>query len=264
MGCRVTKFENKQFAPEEYTLITKANVDYFLVLAHLCNAVYESSYEKIVEYLQRENIFIDKLKFYDSGTSTALSGYLNISNQNVYLVCFRGTYCIEDMLNNMECFVTSRTHFGEVSNGFHDSYNNMKIKTEFFKDILQILYTEPSTKIVITGHSLGGTSANLLAGELYNLFGHTNNLDMRVCTFASPRVWTEKSAPQYENKFENFRVISIRDPIVNFPLKSLDFVHIGKLFLISDDMNNRTYDMTHHQLINKNLSGYIDILRQKK
>ena len=89
------------------------------------------------------------------------------------------------------------------------------------------LKKDPSRKLYITGHSLGGAAATLAAARLSDLGVAPGQLE--VITFGAPAVGNDSFARHYEHNFQLTRVTMAGDP-VNKVLQSLTggFVQFGQ------------------------------------
>lgn len=83
----------------------------------------------------------------------------------------------------------------------------------------------PKTKVVLTGHSLGGALAVLCALDLHRTF---NNID-HLTTFGQPRVGNGNFANYMTNQIANtFRVINYADTVTHAPPSAFGFKHGGR------------------------------------
>lgn len=73
------------------------------------------------------------------------------------------------------------------------------------------LKNNPSSKILITGHSLGGAAAIIYAASLLNM--GVSPEQIKVITFGAPAVGNEAFVQEYESKIDMIRVYSPYDPI---------------------------------------------------
>lgn len=95
----------------------------------------------------------------------------------------------------------------------------------------------PAKSLVITGHSLGGALATLLADQLADL-----DIVTAVYTFGSPRVGNRTFARCYSEALHHrtFRIVNARDPVpwLPFPLpvpRSGIYTHVaGQIYLPHD------------------------------
>lgn len=89
-------------------------------------------------------------------------------------------------------------------------------------------------RIYLTGHSLGGALATLMAAYMHTLRDSKSQLQFQISavyTFGSPRVGNKDFAEVYRRVGANaktFRVQHSRDPIPTVPLKSQGYVHVGR------------------------------------
>jgi len=109
---------------------------------------------------------------------------------------------------------------------------------------------EKDTKIILTGHSLGGALATLAACRFYDLGIKPENLV--VYSFGAPPVGSQKFIDAYQNKFSIYRFANTLDivPLVDkllFAFKQQQLLHIGKKIELASNEGE-----VH------GLSGYID------
>ena len=103
-------------------------------------------------------------------------------HDEVILIAIRGTLELSDWWRDADAAqVPFKEGKGKVHNGFYDAYQALK---EFVKDYLDRFHI--GQKIIISGHSLGGAIALLLAEALRN--STDNDYDILLYTYGSPRV----------------------------------------------------------------------------
>lgn len=76
----------------------------------------------------------------------------------------------------------------KVHRGFFASYSS--VSKTILRDVAKLKSQYPESKLVTTGHSLGGALAILCAAELMHTFGKVDY----VYTFGQPRVGNKKFA----------------------------------------------------------------------
>eukprot|EP00002_Diphylleia_rotans_P024548 TRINITY_DN4856_c0_g1_i14.p1 TRINITY_DN4856_c0_g1~~TRINITY_DN4856_c0_g1_i14.p1 ORF type:complete len:463 (+),score=75.72 TRINITY_DN4856_c0_g1_i14:79-1467(+) len=118
----------------------------------------------------------------------------------------------------------------KIHGGFFACYQSIG---EAIKDhITQLIASEPHKYRVlyVTGHSLGGALASIMALEMKCMFN-----EMRVIsyTFGSPRVGNLMFASLYDKLVpETYRVVNYQDFVPNVPRVVTFFKHVGKEVLI--------------------------------
>lgn len=114
----------------------------------------------------------------------------NVADPNEVVVAIRGTLTVWEWLQDAKFLFKPFTNVagaGLTEDGFTDMYNSLSFQpapngNPFIQDLLGRL--SPNSKVTITGHSLGGALATLLALD----FAAHSALPLTVFTIASPRV----------------------------------------------------------------------------
>lgn len=137
------------------------------------------------------------------------------------VIAVRGTANLEDFLTDIQflkCkFIGLNAHSGFVEE-FCDIWGPVKSKIS------------PADDIYITGHSLGGAVATLLAYALKLHLG----INSTVTTFGSPRVFDGAGAEAYNAACpKTTRVVHNLDLVPRIP--KLEFEHVEKLLHLTDD-----------------------------
>lgn len=157
------------------------------------------------------------------------------TGETIYVVAFRGSASKGDWhvnLNtdkvayggsNMKEFISyaeqtpSKDIYPLVHSGFNE-YVNMVLETmvdtdedgtdeNFFAEILQ----QKNTQLLITGHSLGGAVATLLAERLVSMGLEKER--MPVITFGAPAIGNSTFAKEYGDKIRLLRITNNADPV---------------------------------------------------
>ena len=169
-----------------------------------------------IESLLKKIGFEEVIPFSHNKTST--QGFLAINDETIQ-ISFRGTTDERDLKTDFNFFKTS-SPFGKVHKGFYKSLTS--IYDEILREIKQIPSWE-SKSIYISGHSLGGALAQLMARKLV----HDGIAVDYVFTFGSPRVGNGKFARKYNKYFKknSFRFVNNNDGVVFLPPRLFGYKH---------------------------------------
>ncbi|XP_046857413.1 lipase-like isoform X2 [Xenia sp. Carnegie-2017] len=123
--------------------------------------------------------------------------------------------------------ILKKTYLGcpncKVHSGFFQYYN--LLETQMFEKVKALSDKHPGSKIIVTGHSLGGAIATLAAVDLVNA-KHTVDL----ITFGSPRVGNKEFAQYIDTTVKglDLRVTYKGDPVTDLPPKIIGYRHVGQ------------------------------------
>mgnify|MGYP002030960945 CR=1 FL=1 len=170
------------------------------------------------------------------------------SNQNVYhhnykgidIVTFRGTSNIKQLGYSL--------HLWENSENIHDGYFRY---TQECKELMLSMCLDMRKKMVLTGHSIGGIAAALIANEL--------NLDAEVVLFGSPRLTTLdfKETINENSKLDIYNYVNEKDVIAKYPFIYYDHV--------KDPIYLRTYKEFRNPLTYHSMRTYgCNLVRKKR
>lgn len=152
--------------------------------------------------------------------------------------------------------------WGSVHSGFLDAFSEVE-------PLLMIKLRElegSDVPIWITGHSLGGALATLMAARVLRAEDEGLHVRLRgVYTFGSPRVGNAGFASKFEAELRSHGVSAIRvrnddDPVTAIPDALLGYTHVGRLAFIREgelqirDDDDLGYDGP--QLGDHNISGF--------
>lgn len=148
----------------------------------------------------------------------ALVGY-NTELDSLF-VSFRGSANIQNWIDNIQLrkiYPYNDTTIG-VEKGFYKAYQN--IKDDIFQTLDNLVHKYTTTKLLITGHSLGAAIATLMT------FDTMNKYDLTVYTFGSPRIGNEYFVSYFDDSFPMYRVTHYYDIVPHLPEESLGFLHV--------------------------------------
>ena len=171
---------------------------------------------------------------YDSRTD--LQGFIGIKSTSIY-IAFRGSSSILNWLDDFEVKKVPYTTFTEcinckVHNGFFKAAANLKTQT--LDAIYKLKFQYPNYDIIVTGHSLGGAIAQLIAMELY-----AKSIISQLYNYGQPRVGNMEYSEFVNKKInEIWRFTHNKDMVPHVPpLKEMDYHHsCGEIF--QDKLNN--------------------------
>jgi putative lipase involved disintegration of autophagic bodies len=143
--------------------------------------------------------------------------------------------------------------------GFHDAYVNLRDMGGASVGLIEYLADRAMSrdrKLIITGHSLGGAIATLLAVEMKTDYPQ---LDIACMTFGAPRVLSQPLAQKVnEMKFYCMRFLNKGDIIWTAPSSSTksgsNFMHCGKSATYSETTGKAGW------LVNS-VSDFVSILK---
>lgn len=167
--------------------------------------------------------------------------------QDCLIICFAGTTTFDQVLGNVD-FRTSNPIF------LHEKAPKVKVQTNYWKmynsirpKLMQMLEFTlgPQTKILLTGHSLGGSFAAIC---FIDLIAHNIAKGRRTLyTFGSPRAGNKYYAQMISADNASFRVTNSEDVIPSLPFPVMGdshYTHIGQAIDFSLNLNNLVYNHT--------------------
>ena len=129
-------------------------------------------------------------------------------------VCYRDTRSLEDVLTDLNMdfspFIIKGKQYGRVHSGFREIWKNVN----FLSDVKSFLKSHPSSRVVFTGHSMGGAIAHLASMEVAVLTDHTP----LMYSFASPRVFDKFGKSEFIKRVKHIRFKNGDDIIPEAPV----------------------------------------------
>ena len=170
-------------------------------------SVYEAAVRSKMAYLEPNEIPF-KNEFISSSEDTQV--YIWKIDDVVY-VTFRGTSSLKDALDDLDIKRTRVSGKIKVHKGFYKQFQSVQIKIT--KILLKL--TENASRIIFTGHSLGGALAQIAAAYYGDVL---EDIFVTCYTFGSPRVGNKYFVEWFsKNVNEHVRVVNDNDPVPMIP-----------------------------------------------
>ena len=176
-------------------------------------------------------------KFFDNNGA---QGYL-LKKENTYVLSFRGTQVQQtsDVIADLSTDKRSEKCGGQVHHGFKKELDKI------WSSIEETL-KETSSKLYITGHSLGAAMATIAASRLQSRV-------VALITFGSPRVGNQEFVDNVI--IDHFRVQNNCDAVTTVPFHWLGFRHHGcNIYL---DYSGKISKLSYMQKIKDNIKSRI-------
>ncbi|SNV02765.1 Predicted lipase [Megamonas hypermegale] len=145
-----------------------------------------------------------------------------LDNEEIYFLSISGTVSWKDIQTDLAVESVAFSEFDDkslVHKGFmqyvQDGFFTEKINEDktLGEDLVEKLKADKSRKLYITGHSLGGAVAELLAARLSDMGIDKNQL--KVITFGAPAVGNQYFVDKYATKLDLTRITMKGDPVKN-------------------------------------------------
>ena len=159
------------------------------------------------------------------------------TNEQDIVVAFRGTEPtqLKDVLADVKAWKHRSKHAGWVHDGFYDEVKKV------WDEVVACIDAEPTKKLYICGHSLGGGMSMIAAARLQDRVE-------AVYTYGCPRtgdkVWRSNCS------FVHYRFVNCNDVVPKVPLKIMGFKHYGSLQYLNhygEFRNARVWQRTKDQ-----------------
>jgi len=209
------------------TLSNAITQEDILHAAEACNQAY---YDNVVEETQIKNTPYKVIKKIEENLHTDAGIRVLVADHgNTRMIIYRGTDGNEQLMKEGASLFQKRS---EVRFGDHEVEIN-----KFFWDAFELgsyalrpFFTDPSKKYIITGHSLGGALASILALQTTHMFGGSawKNPKSSLITFGQPRVGDAAYAELHDSlisTYRKLRFVNKADLVTKLPLRSLGYRH---------------------------------------
>ncbi|KAF5009386.1 hypothetical protein FDECE_4399 [Fusarium decemcellulare] len=164
------------------------------------------------------------------GSGTGIGGYVATDpTRKEIVLSFRGSSNIRNWLANLDfgqsdCTLTSNCG---VHTGFQNAWNEVASKAK--AAISSALKSNPTYKVIATGHSLGGAVATIGAANL-----RAGGTPVDIYTYGSPRVGNSELAAFISNQAGGeYRVTHGRDPVPRLPPLVFGYRHTSPEYWLS-------------------------------
>jgi predicted lipase len=156
--------------------------------------------------------FVVKDTLYDPVTD--IQGYTGILDNTIYLV-LRGSSSVMNWLDDIEVKLEEYTTFPEcdcyVHRGFYRSA--LGIRDAAIQSVTSLLDKYPQYDVIVTGHSYGASTSQLLAMELEKV-----GINVSIYNYGQPRVGDKKYATFAETIIDNiWRTTHNKDIVPHLP-----------------------------------------------
>lgn len=174
--------------------------------------------------------------------------YCTYSFKDTIVIAFKGSSSIKDFFYNINTtLITTEDIKGKIHKGFYE----LLAKGNTVDKLSNLIENYPDeTKVVFTGHSLGGALASLMASYCQNKFGSDK---ISLVTFGSPRVGNYNFSTTITN---SNRIINDKDPVSLLPFPPR-YTHLSPRQLLGDSGVFHGFTLNAHKI-----SMYYDLLSE--
>ncbi|KXN72401.1 alpha/beta-hydrolase [Conidiobolus coronatus NRRL 28638] len=176
-----------------------------------------------------------------------LFGYIGV-NRNRIILAFRGTQNLPNVLTDVNYVLDKYKTKKGIEFGIHRGVKQaveslLSVTIEHLKYFKGKYKNMPNIPIYITGHSLGGSLANLMTMRLEDL-EYIKWENTRLYTFGQPRVGDQNYANYInsQSKLTYRRVVVDQDIFTNTPNRLLGYSHSGHLHFRKNNVEDKSCD----------------------
>ena len=200
-----------------------------LQCAHLSAAAY-ADVNKRANILAKESLALGGIALdKEIKSRNGYQGFIASSHDTVY-IAIEGTASTDDWVADAKALKTYNYFFGDkrlvgIHMGFHELF------LDVWPDIKEFIDAQTTNNsVVVTGHSLGGALATLVAAALSTQTPHA----IEVVTFGSPRVGNHAFMKKFNASVHlSTRVVRDLDIVPRAP--KFDYWHVDTLVHLTDD-----------------------------
>lgn len=180
--------------------------------------------------------------------SSQLITYCTYSFKDTVIIAFKGSSSIKDFFYNINTeLITTEDIKGKIHKGFY----NLLSKGKTIDKLSNLIGNYPiETKMIFTGHSLGGALASLMTSYCLEKIGSDR---ISLVTFGSPRVGNRDFSSTITN---SIRVINDRDPVGLLPFPPR-YIHSSPRKLLGESSVFTPFTLNAHKI-----SMYYDLLSE--
>lgn len=180
---------------------------------------------------------------------------LIVLKDNQINVSLPGTRNFQDALRDFDCW-KSKEEKGHVHIGFQKCADSLIPEINDAIEKLRKRYPDTRIRVSLSGHSMGGSIAMILANRLSN---RPEIEIVSVYTFGSPKTFDKEEATNYAQKGlsqKTWRIINKSDFVSLIPDKCLStsYQHTGNLVYVSS--NDSVWKNPSHESMQKDQSSY--------
>jgi len=198
--------------------------------------------------------------------------YTDVRRRNVIVqrsgscvyVCFKGCSSLNDFISSVD-IRSCRIHGEKVGihNGFCERHKSLK--DEVWYGLLENCMSYHITDVVFTGHSAGGSLAQI--GSLFSSELMDEDIQLHCYTFGSPKVGDECFKDAIEETVKDgtlLRIETLHDIVCLLPVQP-SFEHVGKLVLLEGTQSNDTsQNIQHNQFFDVYHKEYLEFVKELK
>jgi hypothetical protein len=174
-------------------------------------------------YLGPSSGFIPTYNIYDSKTDT--TGYLGyLPSQNTIFVIFRGSVSWKNWASDLDAIKTNYTSYPECQCQVHKGFYNAEqsVISNVVTQVNSLKQKYSSSKVIVTGHSLGAALAQLTGMDLIK-----SNIPCSVIDFGQPRTGTIEYSTFSNTKLSTTRYTHDQDRVPHLPFETqMSYHHV--------------------------------------
>lgn len=181
------------------------------------NVIVYSNEDDIKNHYKKDDK-ISNLEFFDV-SETGGQCMVCLYEKKTIVICIRGSSEIIDWYKN---FKATRTELKKtddsdmlVHSGFYNTFKSLQ--PLIFNHVQEIMKKEEIENIIYTGHSAGGSEAQICLTQLATMYPKSKHTCL---TFGSPRVGNKSFVETFHSLCsESLQFVNLYDPVPHLPLK---------------------------------------------